>query len=231
MEPLEDVDVSIISKDPIHGLPLNIRRIKNGDPCPRCTGGVLKVQKAIELGHTFHLGTRYTEPMGVCVVVPSDVAPMEEKQPDDESVNAVPGLVRAVPIHMGCHGIGVTRLIGAVAEILADERGLNWPRVMAPYDAVVVSSRGLENAAVEVFDTISSTHPNLRIDAVLDDRPENFGWKMRDADLVGYPVIVVVGRRWTTERVCEVQCRRLQICEEVPLGSLESRLNALLSRL
>jgi prolyl-tRNA synthetase len=128
-------------------------------------------------------------------------------------------------------------MIGAVADTLADEKGLNWPRIMAPFEAVIVPTIGLDNDAVTVYDALSAPLPTpsqygfSKLDIVLDDRLETFAWKMRDADLVGYPVIIVVGRKWKTERICEVQCRRLQICEEVAFPRLYSFLESLLLQL
>jgi prolyl-tRNA synthetase len=135
---------------------------------------------------------------------------------------------------MGCHGIGVSRLIGAVAEILADSKGLNWPRVIAPYEVVVVPAQGNESDAATVYDALMDDARGITtepVDTVLDDREHPFPWKMRDADLIGYPVIVVVGRHWKQKRVCEVQCRRLAIKEDVQLDELSGFVRKLLSQL
>lgn len=125
-------------------------------------------------------------------------------------------------------------MIAAVADTLADIKGLNWPRVMAPFEVVVVPGKGLDDAASEVYDVLSSVTgagAGQRLDVVLDDRAETFPWKMRDADLVGYPVIVVAGRRWKAERICEVQCRRLQVREELPLDQVAGFVESLLGKL
>jgi prolyl-tRNA synthetase len=125
-------------------------------------------------------------------------------------------------------------MIGAVADTLADDKGLNWPRVMAPFEVVIVGSKGLDEAALQVYDILCKvpTEPNsFPLDLILDDRAESFPWKMQDADLVGYPVIVVVGRRWKAESICEVQCRRLQLRQEVPIGELPDLVRSILARL
>jgi len=125
-------------------------------------------------------------------------------------------------------------MIGAVADTLADDKGLNWPRVMAPFEVVIVPSKGLDEAALEVYDVLCKMPSNSgvsQLDLILDDRAESFPWKMRDADLVGYPVIVVVGRRWKAESSCEVQCRRLQLRQEVPLVELADFIRSILSQL
>lgn len=190
------------------GKPLNLMRIADGDSCSRCDSGTLKVQKAIELGHTFYLGTRYSEPLEAMVTLP---ASLSEKAASESSKAEV-----HVPLQMGCYGIGVTRLIGAIAETLADEKGLNWPAVIAPYEAVIVPTKGMDEDAIQVYDELATD-----ADVVVDDRAKGFPWKMNDADLVGYPIIVVVGRGWKESRTCEIQCRRLSIKENVPLDKLK----------
>jgi prolyl-tRNA synthetase len=211
-----DTTSFIFSKDPSSNEPLDLLRIQKGDICPKCGDDQLDVNVAIELGHTFFLGTRYSEPFEATVTLPSGQQAL---------------------MQMGCHGIGVSRMIGAVAEMLADEKGLNWPRVIAPYEVVVVPTQGCEPDAIFIYDTLISESQNLDIanqsalDVVLDDRLNPFAWKMKDADLIGYPVIVVVGKSWKIERTCEVQCRRLGVRENVPFARLSAFVQDLLVRL
>jgi prolyl-tRNA synthetase len=218
--------IEVVSKDPSTQQPLNLLRIVDGDPCLRCFDGTLSVQKSIELGHTFHLGTRYSVPLSATVAVPAE---------ESDALNIeISRSGQHIPMQMGCHGIGVSRMIGAVADTLADDKGLNWPRVMAPFEVVIVPSKGLDEAALEVYDVLCKMPSNSgvsQLDLILDDRAESFPWKMRDADLVGYPVIVVVGRRWKAESSCEVQCRRLQLRQEVPLVELADFIRSILSQL
>jgi prolyl-tRNA synthetase len=221
-ELLPNVSTSTIVQKPSNNEPLNLLRIRDGDVCPKCREGALRVQSAIELGHTFHLGDRYSSPLQANVALPAD-----------QGLNG-PSKGEKVPIQMGCHGIGVSRLIGAVAEILADSKGLNWPRVIAPYEVVVVPAQGNESDAATVYDALMDDARGITtepVDTVLDDREHPFPWKMRDADLIGYPVIVVVGRHWKQKRVCEVQCRRLAIKEDVQLDELSGFVRKLLSQL
>ncbi|KAI1505337.1 hypothetical protein F5X99DRAFT_369051 [Biscogniauxia marginata] len=212
------------------GALLNTLRICDGDNCPKCESGKLKVQRAIELGHTFHLGTRYSELLEAHVQVPLNILEGRPGSTKNESI-------KTVSMQMGCHGIGVSRIIGAVADHLGDEKGLNWPRAIAPFEVVVIPGRGLEEDAVTVADYLidnsdQTDHQTSRyIDLVLDDRPESFPWKMNDADLVGYPVVVILGRKWTSDRLCEVQCRRLRIISHVSLEELPMYINQLLSQL
>ncbi|TGJ87674.1 hypothetical protein E0Z10_g1115 [Xylaria hypoxylon] len=208
------------------GEPFNTIRIHDGDYCPHCTSGKLKVQKAIELGHTFHLGTKYSDPLGAHVQIPS--AMIEEGLAI--VTNSVGNLT--VAMQMGCHGIGVSRIIGAVADHLADERGLNWPRAIAPFEVVVIPSTDMDEDARTVSHSLTEASGTFApIDLALDDRTASFAWKMKDADLVGYPVIVVLGRGWTSDRLCEVQCRQLGLTESIPLDHLQEHINKLLSRL
>lgn len=231
ISPLPDIQIETITLNPSTGQPMNLMRISNGDSCPCCSSGSLVVRRAIELGHTFHLGTRYSKPMGVSVAVFKQGAATEPL-----SRNSTAKSTDHVFLEMGCHGIGVTRIIGAVADSLADEKGLNWPRVMAPFEVVVIALKFPEGA-LKVYDALcelngrSADRGSMDVDVVLDDRENSFGWKMQDADLVGYPVIVVVGRRWKEEMVCEVQCRRLKIREEVHIGKLLSFVKSLLVKL
>lgn len=232
----QDHPMSVLSIG-LAGQPLNLLRIRNGDSCSHCTNGRLKVQRAIELGHTFHLGTRYSVPLEAVVSVPVSHLQHDTTLGIERLKNAerVPNCT--VPMQMGCHGIGVSRMIGAVADTLADEKGLNWPRVMAPYEVVVVPGHGLAVESLEVYDALAdrSLLGNIanspKIDVVLDDRASSFVWKMQDSDLVGYPVIVVVGRSWRSARMCEIQCRRLNIREDVPLDRILEFVRSILVQL
>ncbi|KAK1989467.1 prolyl-tRNA synthetase [Colletotrichum cereale] len=203
-----------------NGQRLNLLTARSGDGCPSCDHGVLRVQGALEVGHTFHLGTRYSEPLGAVVSVPRD------KSRSGTSENTT-------LIQMGCHGIGVSRLIGAVVDHLADSKGLQWPRVIAPFEAVIISATDLGTEAVSVYDEITASSSDFdAVDAVLDDRTVSLAWKLKDADLVGYPILIVLGKVWKKETgVCEVQCRRLGINETVPLANVHRRVSELLEQL
>lgn len=251
---------------------VNLLRISDGDGCPRCPSGTLKVQKAIELGHTFHLGTKYSEVMNAYVNVPKKLMAEEEalnnerqkKEKDaaaaDAPADAEPpsstattdgaasssttssipqGGSTSMQVHyqMGCHGIGVSRIIGAVANHLVDKRGLNWPRAIAPYEAIIVyvTKATSEEESTMVYDLLHDDHPDQAhppVDTVLDDRPEySIGWKLQDADLIGYPVVIVLGREWKNSKKAEVQCRRLDFKENVPLEEIRGVVSGLLQKL
>ncbi|KAF2018837.1 prolyl-tRNA synthetase [Aaosphaeria arxii CBS 175.79] len=197
--------------------PLDLTIIRPGDSCPRCDSGALSVQKAIEVGHTFHLGTRYSAPLNAMVTVHPNPQP--------------------VPIEMGCHGIGVSRLIGAMASLMSDSKGLNWPRAVAPFEvAIVYTSRSnvVEEELTEVYDVLSRNEGegNSGVDVVLDDRSiKSLSWKLNDADLIGYPIIVVFGKAWAETKQVELQCRRLGVKKNVDVAELRKSVTELLEQL
>jgi len=250
---LDKLLVHDITADPITRKPIDLLEVKSGDPCPKCSTGLLKVQRAVELGHTFFLGTRYSKALHASVAADSQLkagkgrigigaealgagdCPIEKSA--EEKDHAL--------LQMGCHGIGISRLVAAVANTLADLKGLNWPRVIAPFEVVVIPSKGLEDAAAYVYDQLVVSGPTTRsprglgsinldkcaMDVALDDREKDLVWKLADADLIGYPIIVVIGRSWRNNQRCEVQCRRLGLRTEVALDELEGLLLGLLKQL
>ncbi|KAK0703844.1 hypothetical protein B0T26DRAFT_657110 [Lasiosphaeria miniovina] len=182
--------------------PLNLLRVRDGDRCSQCSSGTLNVRRAMELGHTFLLGTRYSEPLNAKITIPPSTS--------------------GIPMQMGCYGIGISRIIGAVAEHLADRRGLNWPIAIAPYSCVIVPAREHEGDALEVYQTVIRDLGTMegQFDAIIDDRRATLPWKLTDADLIGFPLIVVLGREWRTGKRVEVQCRPLGIKEAVTISDL-----------
>ncbi|KAJ4424777.1 hypothetical protein N0V82_000496 [Gnomoniopsis sp. IMI 355080] len=245
---------------------VNLLRIQDGDACPHCQDGTLSVQKAIELGHTFHLGTRYSEPMKASVTGPKRLllepptaspassigeSTIMEKADSPRTISppsssAYPPTENTVaPMQMGCHGIGISRIIGAVANHLVDARGLNWPRVIAPYEVVIVINNSKDDKAMSagdaVYDALTGSSDAVidkrsgqrsPPDVIIDDRHDlQMGWKLKDADLVGYPVIVVVGKEWTASKRVEVQCRRLDFAEPKTISELRQCVEGLLQQL
>lgn len=185
--------------------PLNLLRIRTGDKCPECSSDTLRVDKAMELGHTFFLGTRYSKPLGAMVSMPQATQPL--------------------PMQMGCHGIGISRVVGAVAEHLADEVGLNWPASIAPYSCVVIPGKDADDGeAMQLCNHIigCTGAANAVPDVVLDDRTRPLSWKLTDADLIGFPIIVLLGREWRSHKRVEVQCRRLGVKRAVDTADLSS---------
>ncbi|OJD18297.1 proline-tRNA ligase [Emergomyces pasteurianus Ep9510] len=200
-----------------------------GDRCSKCGEHAVQTHTAIELAHTFHLGTRYSKVLKASVAVPSTL--LNDGPKTDNATLAKPNTTLSVPLEMGCHGIGVSRMISAVADTLADSKGLNWPRAIAPFEAIIIPEKGLETEAEKAYEAISERQSGA-IDAIIDDRDKNLTWKLRDADLIGYPVIIVIGKSWNRENKLEVQCRRLNSLQEtVSLQNLYPFIKSLLDRL
>lgn len=203
---------STISKQ-ADGSRLNLLTLADGDGCPRCETGALKTHRALELGHTFYLGTRYSKPLNARVTLPQ--APKEP-----------------VELEMGCYGIGVSRIFAAVAEHMVDDKGLNWPRAIAPFEVVVIPTSGATEDVLSFYDRLAeSSSQGSRLDAVLDDRNQSFGRKMQDAETTGYPVMIILGKQWKAEGLVEVQSRRLGIKEKVSVQDITPYLQDLLSKL
>lgn len=193
----------------LNGRYVPISSPRAGDTCSQCGSPSLKVNKAVEIGHTFHLGTRYSEPLNAKI--------MNEGN-------------KQVTVSMGCHGIGVSRLIGAVASLLADSKGLNWPVKMAPFATIICPTpSGKAEDATTVYDLLAGIDNSL--DVAIDDRERSISWKLIDADLIGYPFIVVLGKTWEKRGMVELQCRRLGVKEEVRPQDLVGRLSEYAQRL
>jgi prolyl-tRNA synthetase len=159
----------------------DIRQPREGDRCPRC-GGALRFQTAIEVGHIFKLGTRYSEPLGATFL--------------DED-----GSER--PLIMGSYGIGPGRIAAAAVEQRHDEAGICWPETIAPYDVHVVALPGVEAQAEEVAQVLDAVGK----DVLLDDRDQRAGEKFADADLLGCPFRVTVGRKTLEDGAVDVRSR------------------------
>jgi prolyl-tRNA synthetase len=162
----------------------DVRLVVKGDPCPRC-GAALELYRGIEAGHIFMLGTHYT------VSMKADFLDAE-------------GSTR--PIVMGCYGIGVSRLVAAVVEQLHDKDGLVWPRELAPYHVIVTPLGGDEPAAVA--EKLYTELQARGMQVLLDDRDERPGVKMKDADLLGIPLRLTVGKRGLQDGKVEIKERR-----------------------
>ncbi|KAI4214505.1 MAG: hypothetical protein LQ351_002922 [Letrouitia transgressa] len=232
-------------------------RIGNHDPCPKCAKPSLRVQRAIELGHTFYLGTRYSTPLHATIT--PKPAPRPSTDDDNGSTNAdrppapktktnnnnIPqrggNSNSSVPLQMGCHGIGISRMIAALADALSDSKGLAWPRIVAPFEVVIIASKGYEREAAQVYDSLrvralgeretDDDDNDAAIDVVLDDRDKSFAWKLKDADLIGYPVVVLLGSTFREQGKCEVAARRLGRRESFQLEDVRRHVGRLLAEL
>ncbi len=179
----------------------DIRNVVEGDPSPDGKGA-LAIQRGIEVGHVFYLGTKYSQAMGATYL--------------DE--NGKPQLME-----MGCYGIGVTRLLGAAIEQNHDERGIVWPDAIAPF-TVVVCPIGYERSA-EVRAAADALHDDLQaqgIDVMLDDRGERPGAMFADWELIGVPHRVVISDRGLKDGKVEYQGRRDAQATAVPAADIAS---------
>jgi prolyl-tRNA synthetase len=175
-----------------------------GDVCPRC-GAELAVDRGIEVGHVFQLGTKYTETLDC-------------RYTDEDG--------RQHPLLMGCYGIGLSRVLAAVVEEHHDERGLAWPAALAPYAVHLVCVPGRGDEAAAVTAEAERLYGGLRargVEVVLDDRDASPGVKFADADLLGAPVQVVVGAKGLARGVVERKVRATGDRDEIPLaGALDA---------
>lgn len=183
---------------------VDVTEVREGDSCARCGTGVLEIRRGIELGHTFKLGTKYTEENSMDVTYLDSAG---EKQ-------------RVV---MGCYGIGVERLMASVVEQHHDESGMILPITIAPFQVMVTSlgqNPEVISTAEEVYERIRS-----RYEVLYDDRDESPGVKLKDADLLGIPVRVVISRKWVRKGEVEIKIRKTGEVFTCPRTDLEETLD------
>ncbi|MEW6102836.1 MAG: proline--tRNA ligase [bacterium] len=174
----------------------DLRNARENDPCPKCEGFLSEI-KGIELGHCFKLGTKYSKLMGLRFL--------------DE--NGEKNL-----IIMGCYGIGVSRIIAAVIEQNYDKRGMVFSKEIAPFSLVIIN---IENK--ELADWLYSTLKDLGIDVLYDDRDETPGKKFADADLIGIPYQIIIGKKSTREKIEFVE-RKTKKTEFLSLDEIIERI-------
>ncbi|MDH6364952.1 prolyl-tRNA synthetase [Enterococcus sp. PF1-24] len=184
----------------------DLRFVQEGDPSPD-GNGELAFTKGIEIGHIFKLGTRYSEAMNATVL--------------DENG-------REIPIIMGCYGIGVSRLLSAIVEQNAEEDGINWPRGIAPFDLHIVQMNINDEHQSKLAEEVEKTMSQAGYEVLVDDRNERAGVKFADADLIGCPIRITVGKK-AVDGVVEVKIRRTNEMLEVRKDELASTLSILLN--
>lgn len=186
-----------------------IRLITAEDCCPKC-GGMIELKKGIEVGQVFKLGTKYSEKLG-CTYLDRDG--------------------KTHPMVMGCYGIGITRTVAASIEQNHDKDGIIWPVAIAPYEVVIVPANnkdeGVMNAARHLYDEME----DCRDEVILDDRDERAGIKFKDADLIGYPIRVTIGKKWKESGLVEVCLRRSGVVSEVALADCKTKVLEMLEEL
>jgi prolyl-tRNA synthetase len=172
----------------------DIREPKEGDACPVC-GGRLSFTPAIEVGHIFKLGTFYSEPFGARYL-------------DEDG--------KERPIVMGCYGIGPARIMSSAVEQHADEHGIAWPPSIAPYDVHVIALGDVETQAEEVAAALDAEGKSV----LLDDRDQRPGEKFADADLIGIPTRITVGKKTLEDGAVDVRDRATGEERRVPVAEV-----------
>lgn len=151
----------------------DFRNVVEGEPCPRCGKGALKFRRGIEVGHVFKLGTRYSRALG---------AALKDSKGRD------------APLIMGCYGIGISRLMAALAEQNHDDRGIAWPAAVAPFQAHIIPVSAHDSQQLELAEDLYRRLKAEGIETLLDDRQERPGVKFKDSDLIGIPWRIVAGK-------------------------------------
>ena len=185
----------------------DLREVAAGEPCPWC-GEPLELVEAIEVGHIFKLGDRYSKAFGADVLGPDG---------------------KAIPLIMGSYGIGVERAMAAIVECHHDERGIVWPLAVAPFSVVVVVAQSED---VEVAKAGAAIYEHLAaagVEVIIDDRTERAGVKFRDAELTGIPLRVTVGKRGMAEGTAEITERATGETRKVLVGDVAGQVSAALS--
>lgn len=179
--------------------------VATGDACPRCAGE-LRIDRGIEVGHVFQLGTKYSTALDALYT-------------DDAGAQH--------PMVMGCYGIGVSRIVAAVVEEWSDDAGIAWPPGIAPYDVHLVVLPGRGDAAVAVMDAAERLYRDLQaagVSVLFDDREASPGVKFADADLLGMPVQITVGAKGLARGVAERKVRRSGERDELPIDGVVAAL-------
>jgi len=176
----------------------NLREVTAGDACVNCGHG-LEVERGIEVGHIFKLGYKYSEALDIRV-----------SGPDGQPVRPV----------MGCYGIGVERAMATIVEVHHDGKGIVWPVAAAPFEVVVVIAQQDDSAVAEAGEEVYMALADAGVDVIVDDRPARAGVKFADAELVGIPFRVTIGRRGLAAGTAELTDRATGATVAVPLADL-----------
>ena len=184
----------------------DIRRVKEGEKCPHCNAS-LKIERVIEIGNIFQLGTKYSAPLGATYL--------------DERGNEQ-------PIIMGSYGIGPARVAAAVVEQFADEKGIVWPAAIAPFAVHLALVQPADNGQAALAEKLYAELMSMGVETLLDDRAVSPGVKFADAELLGCPVRVTIGKRTLASSSVEVQLRRGGEEHSFELGAAASAIAELL---
>ncbi len=185
----------------------DIREANEGDTCAACGKGKFQVKNSIEMGHVFKLGTCYSEWM---------------------KANFVDNDGKAKPIVMGCYGIGITRLLAGIVESSHDEKGIIWPRAVAPF-AVKLVSLGKDEAVLKKAEELYEGLLSDGVEVLYDDRDESAGVKLNDADLIGIPLRILISARTLEKQSVEWKVRGGEEVEIVKLEDLKKKIENFLT--
>jgi prolyl-tRNA synthetase len=189
----------------VHGKLAELRTVTAGEGCPRCDG-TLDVYKALEVGHIFKLGTKYSVAMKAHVLTADG---------------------SETPIVMGSYGIGVERIMAAAIELHHDTDGMIWPVSIAPYHAAVLTL-GREPELARAAEEVCAALAAAGVEVLYDDRDERAGVKFKDADLIGLPIRIAVGKRGLVDGKVEWKQRGEKDVAMVAIGDVASRAAALI---
>jgi prolyl-tRNA synthetase len=167
----------------------DLRRVTPDAPCPKCDEGKYQVRRGIEVGHIFILGTKYSEAMKAVYL-------------DNNG--------KEIPMVMGCYGIGVGRTAAASIEQNHDEKGIVWPRNLAPFEVIIIPVNFKNDNLKNTCESLYTQLKNMGIEVVLDDRQDRLGGKLKDADLIGIPLQIIVGPKNLKEGKVEIKIRKTQ---------------------
>src|SRR5580658_4368395 len=176
----------------------DLREVAGGEPCVNCGHG-LEVERGIEVGHIFKLGYKYADALEIRV-----------SGPDGKPLRPI----------MGCYGIGVERAMAAIVEVRHDEKGIVWPAAVAPFEAVVVIAQQDDSAVAEAGEQVYQALLDAGVEVIVDDRPVRAGVKFSDAELVGIPFRVTVGKRGLQSGTAELTERATSSTVHIPLEDL-----------
>lgn len=182
---------------------IDIRKVKEEDKCPKC-GSPLRIEKAIEIGNIFKLGTKYTEPLHAYFL---------DKDGKEK------------PIIMGSYGIGPARVAAAAIEQNHDQDGIIWPKSIAPFDIEIIPLNMADQKTVriaeELYEKVTEIYNSFadrHMEVLIDDRDERPGVKFKDADLIGIPIQVIIGEKGLKENKIEIKKRRTKESKLVPVN-------------
>jgi len=186
----------------------DIRVASDGDKCPKCDGGSLVSTRGIEVGHVFMLGTKYSEAMNATFV-------------DSDG--------KEKPFIMGCYGIGIGRTVAAAIEQNHDESGIIFPKSLAPFEVTVLPLKIKDEQVRLAAEEIYSGLIEAGCEAIIDDRDVGPGFKFKDAELIGIPIIVAVGPRTIKEGEAEVKVRKTSDSRNIKLKAVVKEVSELLA--